>query len=124
MKILSYNPQGKLLGVEEFDAFVPDYIKDDADARILWLHNPNKFERLSSETGYSFELTGANGVKELPTKETVNGGTMVDVSDIDLSAASLYVRFFDGERNLLTPTAENYSLFPTFKVNVVLGVYE
>lgn len=27
MKILSYNPQGKLLGVEEFDAFVPDYIK-------------------------------------------------------------------------------------------------
>ena len=62
--------------------------------------------------------------KELPTKETVNGGTMVDVSDIDLSAASLYVRFFDGERNLLTPTAENYSLFPTFKVNVVLGVYE
>ena len=45
-------------------------------------------------------------------------------ADIDLSAASLYVRFFDGERNLLTPTAENYSLFPTFKVNVVLGVYE
>ena len=104
--------------------FDPDYIKDDSDARVLWLHNPNKFERLSSETGYSFELTGANGVKELPTKETVNGGTMVDVSDIDLSAASLYVRFFDGERNLLTPTAENYSLFPTFKVNVVLGVYE
>ena len=104
--------------------FDPDYIKDDADARVLWLHNPTKFERLPSETGYSFELTGANGVKELPTKETVNGGTMVDVSDIDLSAASLYVRFFDGERNLLKPTVTNYSLFPTFKVNVVLGVYE
>lgn len=104
--------------------FNPEDIKDNSDARILWLHNPAKFERLPSEIGYSYELTGANGVKELTAKDEVSGGTMVDISDVDLSVASLYIRFFDGERNLLVPTAENYSLFPTFKVGVVLGVYE
>lgn len=104
--------------------FDPEYIKDDSDARVLWLHTPEKFERLPSEIGYSYELTGANGVKEIDGKTVVSGGTTVDLSDIDLSSAKIYIRFFDGDRNLISPTAENYGLFPTFKIGVVLEVYE
>lgn len=104
--------------------FDPEYIKDDADARVLWLHTPEKFERLPSEIGYSYELTGANGVKEIGGKTVVLGGTTVDLSDIDASSAKIYIRFFDGNRNLIAPTAENYGLFPTFEMNVVLEVYE
>ena len=104
--------------------FDPEYIKDDADARILWLHNTKKFERLPSEIGYSYELTGANGVKEIEGKTAASGGSIVDLSDIDMSSAKVYIRFFDGNMNLIAPTAENYGLFSTFKMNVILGVYE
>lgn len=98
--------------------FDPSYVADTKDNRVLLLHNPDKFERLNSEIGYSYQITGANGVKKYES------GALVDLSDIDISNALIFIQFFDDAGTKLTVTSDNYALFPTFKVNVVLGVYE
>ena len=98
--------------------FDPAYVADTKDNRVLLLHNPDKFERLNSEIGYSYQITGANGVKKYES------GELVDLSDIDISNALIFMQFFDDAGTKLTVTSDNYVLFPTFKVNVVLGVYE
>lgn len=98
--------------------FDPSYVADTKDNRVLWLHNPDKFERLNSEIGYSYQLTGSNGVKK------GESGDLVDISDIDISNASIFIQFFDEAGTKLTVTYDNYALFPTFKMGVVLEVYE
>lgn len=104
--------------------FDPGYIKDDADARILWLHNPDKFEKLNTSVGYSYEITGANGVKTIAEKTTVEGGVSVDLTELNISKAKVYLRFFDSEQNLLQITETNYGLFSTFEVQIILEAYK
>ena len=106
------------LTVDPVIIFDPAYVADTKDNRVLLLHNPDKFERLNSEIGYSYQITGANGVKKYES------GELVDLSDIDISNALIFLQFYDDAGTKLTVTSDNYAFFPTFKVNVALGVYE
>lgn len=103
---------------EAQEIYNPSEAEDTKDKRILMLHDTRKFAHLPSETGYSYELTGANGVKNITT------GEMVDLTDIFVGGCSLYVRFFDNAGTKIEVTDANYALWKTFGLNVILGVYE
>ena len=103
---------------ETQEIYNPADAEDTKDKRVLMLHDTRKFARLPSETGYSYELTGANGVKNITT------GEMIDLADISVSGSSLYIRFFDAAGNKIDVTDDNYALWKTFTMQVILGVYE
>lgn len=98
--------------------FNPKDAEDTKDKRILMLHDTRKFTRLPSEIGYSYEITGANGVKNIST------GEVVDLQDIDISGCSLFIRLFDAAGNKVDATKTNYVLWKTFSMHVILEVYE
>ena len=98
--------------------FNPKDAEDTKDKRILMLHDTHKFTRLPSEIGYSYEITGANGVKNIST------GEVVDLQDIDISGCSLFIRLFDAAGNKVDATKTNYVLWKTFSMHVILEVYE
>ena len=110
--------------VTDVEVFDPAEIADTAEARIQWLHDRDKFERLDSTIGYSYEITGANGVKLIDDKTVVNGGTLTDLSAIDLGKSKLLVRFFDELGNVVNIADGNMPLFDGFDMQVVVGVYE
>lgn len=110
--------------VSDVVVFDPADIADTAEARILWLHNSGKFERLDSSVGYNYEITGANGVKKIDDKTVVNGGSLVDISAIDLGKSKVYVRFFDELGNVVEVGDGTMPLFDGFDMSVTLGVYE
>lgn len=110
--------------VSDVVVFDPSEIADTAEVRILWLHDEAKFERLDSSVGYSYEITGANGVKLVADKTVVDGGTLVDMSAIDLGKSKLFVRFFDENGNIVAVGDGVMPLFDGFDMQVVVGVYE